>query len=83
MSATKSKAYNCCKDKHQFVKLEKDQKVSESAVQLAQLSAVAVLPVPLIVPGALRTTLVEQPLSHAPPLLHHKAIYLLHCVFRI
>jgi hypothetical protein len=83
MSAAKSKAHNCCKDEHQFVKLEKDQKVSESAVQLAQLSAVAVLPVLVTVPCTLRPTLVEQPLSHAPPLLRHKAIYLLHCVFRI
>jgi len=83
MSTAKSKARNCCKDEHQFVKLEKDQQASKSTMQLAELSAVAVLPVPLTVPGPLRPSLVEQPLTHAPPLLYHKAIYLLHCVFRI
>lgn len=79
-----AKAGNCCKDEHQFIKLEKDQKISEISIQLDQLSAYALLPALVSSTAAVTPTIIKQrPVNHPPPLRSNKTIYLLNCVFRI
>ncbi len=74
----------CCKDAHKTVKLEKDQKVAENALNIAQHMAVAV-PVPGIeLPRVQVVTVAEElPLSNAPPRSGKVHTYLLNCTFLI
>lgn len=79
-----TKARDCCKDKHQFVKLEKDQQASEHSVQQAPLFATAWLPALQSLVNLYHPTSTEKrAVNHPPPLLHYQIIYLLNCVFRI
>ena len=82
MSSSRTKG--CCKDEHQFVKLEKDQKVSEISIQLTQLSA-ATLPAIFVAAAATIPPFHFEPYpaTHAPPFRSSHAVYLLNCIFRI
>jgi hypothetical protein len=79
----KKNGKNCCNEEHKLIKVSDDQKVSQEAFQLSQLSAILThqytgLPDPLFYPVA-----EKSPLAHAPPRSGTIAIYLRNCDFRI
>ena len=73
----------CCKDENKFVKNNIDQKVTESAIHLIQMAAVAT-PAAFIYASEYRFTTIiqENSLSHAPPRNNGVGIYILNNVFR-
>ncbi|WP_346320910.1 hypothetical protein [Chitinophaga sp. YIM B06452] len=77
-------AKKCCKDIHQTVKLEKDQKISENIFQHMQLAAIAV-PVSFIsLPAAFPVSFVEEyPTGNAPPRSNNVPARIFFCTFRI
>ncbi len=73
----------CCKDDHEFLKNDSDQRASET-VQMIQLVAVG-LPVSVIEissPDFLSVT-IENPVGHDPPRASGVAEHILNCVFLI
>ena len=74
----------CCKDENKFVKNISDQKVTEPAIRLIQMSAVAE-PLALIYPSEhyFSSLIREYPVSNAPPRSNGVGIYILNRVFRI
>ena len=74
----------CCKDENKFVKNNVDQKVTESAIQLIQMAAVAT-PTAFIYTSEYHFTSIiqENSLSHAPPRNNGIGIHILNCVFRL
>ena len=73
----------CCKDDHEFLKNDSDQKATE-AVQMIQLLAVG-LPVSFIEISStdFHSVTIENPINHAPPRTSGVALYILNCVFLI
>jgi hypothetical protein len=84
MEESGKKDNGCCKDKHTFIKSTIDQKVTESALQVMQLMAVA-LPVSFIeIPINNFPTVTEEKLvNRTPPLHHGTPIYIFDCIYRI
>lgn len=80
----KSCKKKCCKDVHKLVKLDKDHKTAESAIQLLALTAVAT-PVHFYeLPQIQIASLTQQyPLTNAPPRSSKVQPYILLCSFRI
>ncbi len=74
----------CCKDEHQLMKNDADQKITETGFQMTQQLAV-VLPVENIEFPAfwVTSTIAENPFNHGPPLGGDVALYLRNCVFLI
>lgn len=74
----------CCKDESKFVKNNLDQKTTESAIQLLQITTFAA-PIDFVnEQGFYSFSLIESyPISHAPPLKTGVDILLHNCVFRI
>ena len=74
----------CCKDEHQFVKNNLDQKIAESAIQLAHIITSGIPAVPVGVSESYSSSMVENyPISHAPPLISGSDILIHNCIFRI
>ncbi len=74
----------CCKDEQKQVKLENDQKISETSFQLSQP------PVEESTPSFfdnsfeyISSITEENPLSHAPPRTQNVSLFVLNCDFRI
>ncbi|MEO7905566.1 MAG: hypothetical protein ABIT06_01215 [Saprospiraceae bacterium] len=74
----------CCKDVRKEIKLDKEQKISESSLRMVQLLP-AVLSVPFseISFNDIPSVTEENPLGHGPPRSSGIAVYLRHCVFLI
>lgn len=74
----------CCKDEHQFVKNNLDQKTTESSIQLLHNTTCAT-PISFVNVNELySSSLIENyPISHAPLLKSGIDILLHNCVFRI
>lgn len=75
----------CCKDEHKTVKLEKDQKATENAINHMQLVAIAT---PVSYVGLAQQlhviSLIEAyPFSNAPPRSTKVPPHILNCNFRI
>jgi hypothetical protein len=84
MEKADKKHDGCCKDEHKFIKNDTDQKSAEAGLQMLQLLATALPPLP----AAFQTNYfpcvtVENPMSHAPPPGTGVAVYIRNCVFRI
>jgi hypothetical protein len=80
----KSCKKKCCKDVHKLVKLDKDHKTAESAIQLLALTAVATPVYFYELPQIQIASLTQQyPLTNAPPRSCKVQSYILHCTFRI
>lgn len=74
----------CCKDEHQFVKNNLDQKTTESSIQLQQFTTWATPIAPVIANELCSFSLIENyPVGNAPPLETGVDILLHNCVFRI
>lgn len=74
----------CCKDEQKRLKLENDQKISETSFQLSQI------PVETSAPSFfdnsfeyISSITEENPLSHAPPRTQNVSLFVLNCDFRI
>jgi hypothetical protein len=74
----------CCKDEQKQLKIEKDQKVSETGFdfnkpifQSTIHSALEINTVYVLSP------FLEYPLTHAPPRTQNVSLFVLNCVFRI
>lgn len=74
----------CCKDEYKQLKIEKDQKATESAVQTMQSEAVQ-MPVSFFdTPVNNFSSLTEKnPYGHAPPRSAAVAVYIRNCIFLI
>ena len=74
----------CCKDEQKQLKTEKDQKTTESALQLFKPfpigTALNHANLPVIYTSSL---IVEQPTAHAPPFKEKVPVFIRNCVFRI
>ena len=74
----------CCKDEQRQIKIEKDQKVSESAFQSLTISSEAIVVIhtdlTVIYPSSVVT---DNPFAHAPPRSGAVPIFVLNRNFRI
>ena len=74
----------CCHDEHKQIKIEKDQKASESSFQKNITSTDAALTslfsLAVVYPNS---TVLDNPSTHAPPLSGAVPIFVLNCNFRI
>lgn len=84
MEKTDGKNNGCCKDDYKQLKIEKDQKVTEFAVQ-TMLTVAVETPVSFFEPALNNfSSLTEKnPYGHAPPQSAAVAVYIRNCVFRI
>ena len=74
----------CCKDEQKIVKLENDQKVTDAAIHLAQISAEAITPVFSDYSFEYVSSLIEEnSATNAPPRAQNVSLFVLNCVFRI
>ena len=73
----------CCKDEDKFVKNNIDQKITESAIQVIKVAAVATPTAFLTSEHYFSSLIKEYPTSHAPPRNDGVGIYILNCVFSI
>ena len=74
----------CCNDEQKMLKVDKDQKVSESAFQFLSISSVAIAVIHIELPLIYSSTLVtDNPTAHAPPRLGGVPIFILNRNFRI
>jgi hypothetical protein len=74
----------CCKDKQTVLKIEKDQKVSESGFQFLKYNQDAITNAyPALPVIHLSSIITGNPIAHAPPLVGSVPIFILHCNFRI
>lgn len=84
MMKTEGKNNGCCKDEHKQIKIEKDQKTTDTAVQTMQSIAVempaAVIEIPL---NIFSSQTEEIQYGNAPPRSASVAVYIRNCVFLI
>jgi hypothetical protein len=74
----------CCNDEQKTLKVDKDQKASESAFQFLSISSIAIATTHTELPVIYTSTLVtDNPTAHAPPRLGGAPIFILNCNFRI
>lgn len=74
----------CCNDEQKTFKVNKDQKVSESAFQFLSISSVAIAVTHTELPLIYSSTLVaDNPTAHAPPGISGVPIFILNRNFRI
>jgi hypothetical protein len=73
----------CCKNEHKQIKIEKDQKLTEKAVNLFYATSVTHPTHNVELPSIKITSVTNaNPISHAPP-RSQVAIYICNCVFLI
>jgi hypothetical protein len=84
MEKSDEKENGCCKDEHQFIKNDADQKVTETGFQLMLFGTVG-LPVSFIeITFTDFSSITEEtPVSHAPPRSSGVAVYIRNCNFLI
>ena len=74
----------CCRDKVKIIKMEVDQKVTESvSFELPALDALPQVPSQFIVASFINVEETRHYRNHSPPLLMAQDVYLQNCVFRI
>ena len=74
----------CCKDEHQFVKNDIDQKTAESAIQLISVNANVTPVTYIIISEFYYLSLAENyQTDHAPPIKSGVDILIRNCIFRI
>lgn len=74
----------CCKDEQKQVKLQNDQKVTESSINLMQLSSqVTSIGFEEYSCEPLQSITHKFPVTHAPPLHQKVPDYLFNCIFLI
>jgi len=74
----------CCHDEQKQVKIEKDQKATESSFQLIEMVATALLPSHIELPSFQISSVTEEnPVSNAPPRNNGVAVYILNRTFLI
>lgn len=74
----------CCNDEQKTLKVDKDQKLAESAFQFLSISSVAIAVIPAELPLMYSSTLVaDNPTAHAPPRPGGVPIFILNRNFRI
>lgn len=79
-----SQSKGCCRDEHKQIKLDNDQKMAESLLQLMQHSGVVLLPAYGTLPDTRPVSMaVTHPATHGPPRSSGTAIFILHRSFRI
>lgn len=84
MGKTDAKSKGCCKDEHKQIKIEKDQKTTETAVQTMQAIAVEMPAAAIEIPLNYFSSLTEKsPYGNAPPRSASVAVYIRNCVFLI
>jgi hypothetical protein len=80
----KSGHKGCCNDEQKTFKVDKDQKISESAFQFLSISSMAIAVTNTELPLIYSSTLVaDNPAVHAPPLQSVVPIFLRNRNFRI
>ena len=74
----------CCKDEHKTFQIDKDQKTVESSWQFLPIYTDAIIHHYGDLPALHTLSIaIENPVSHAPPLISTVPIFILHCHFRI
>jgi hypothetical protein len=74
----------CCKDEQKKVKLENDQKVTDAAIHLAQVSAEAITPAFSDYSFEyVSSSTEENPVTNGPPRTKNESLFVRNCVFRI
>ena len=74
----------CCNDEQKMLKVDKDQKVSESAFQFLSISSGAIaISFTGLQPVYPSSVVTDNPYPHAPPRLGAVPIFVLNCNFRI
>ena len=84
MDKSKKSDKGCCKDEHKQLKVINDHNITETALQVLHVAALA-LPVSFIeIPAIAFSSITEEnPTGNAPPRSSGIAIYKRNCVFRI
>lgn len=78
------KSKGCCKDEQKIVKLENDQKISETSFHLSIIPAEAIIPRFSDYSFEYAYSLTEEyPLTNAPPRTGSVSLFIRNCVFRI
>ena len=77
------KGKGCCNEQHKLVKIAVDQKVSDVAYQLTQLSAVTNQYYTQLSLMPLGRVTAQTPSTHAPPHACNVALYICNCTFLI
>jgi len=84
MEKSVAKNNGCCKDEQKQVKLDNDQKVSETTVYIAQLPMETVTPAFSNYSFEYVSSLTaELPVANAPPRMGKVTLFVRNCVFRI
>ena len=74
----------CCKDEKKIVKLENDQKISETSFQFLKIPLEGITPVFSDYSFEYSSSLIEEcPLTHGPPPRQNVTLFVLNCDFRI
>ena len=74
----------CCKDDQKQIKLENDQKLSETAIKVAKISGELKSPVfPDHIYEHVSSIAEEYPVNHALPWQSGVPVFILNCVYRI
>ena len=73
----------CCKDEFKEIKSEKNQKLTETLINIIHVISAAPLAVEIELPGINNFSVTEiNPISHAPP-RSQVAIHIRNCVFLV
>ena len=84
MLETDQKDKGCCKDENKFLKNDADQKTTELAFQLIQLTSVSLPPSFVEITFTIFPAVTENNIiSHLPPRNYGVAVYIRNCVFLI
>ena len=84
MKKSEGKYNGCCKDEHKQIKIDKDQKTTETLVHTMQAIAVEMPAAFVEIPFNNFSSLTEKnPYGNAPPRSASVALYVRNCVFLI
>ena len=84
MEEADQKNKGCCKDENKFLKNDTDQKITESAFQFIQLTAVSLPPSFIAIASSVFPSKTEDnPINHSPLRSCGVAVYIRNCVFLI
>ncbi len=79
-----SESNGCCKDKQQFLKIDKEQKTSNVSYKLPQFTSDALIHTSFELSSVYVPSLMEEhPLAKAPPRWQNLLLFIRNCVFRI
>jgi len=74
----------CCKDEHRQLKIEKDQKISQSLSHLNKaLPEITSVSIPVYSFSLPNCSTQEYPKNNAPPRSWNGSLHIINCVFRI